>query len=726
MVINSQQAQSIREAVDKYIFDVTHVEHEGRYASKIILCNYLQHLDVPCIKKADSALGDLMLTNADDVLKIFKQLLEEESLTESHQVGIRVAFSDMIPQMKVGDISAHHVGHLISLKGALNSFKEQRVETIYTAECECCHKPLKSPKPIVRCYFCKTLLSDPNNKSMKTYQDLGFMEINENSTVSRQINLYFEKHPVLEYNVINPYELLYNTIEVLGYVTYNNEIKKFELCLLNARNIDEMCLTPERKEVVRKFIEENREHIPSILRNHICPHIFGAEEQIMLTLMTIIGCDGLPDTQLMNRISQLMIIVIGKYGRGKSAISKAFLKYLPNSAAINVLTSSDAGMKAGISKDEKGNFQMILGTLPRCHNSFCILEELDKDAEQSNNYLFPISEAKIRLDKIIQFEKPIHINFITNANPIHGDFESTSTFFSQINLPTPFLSRADCIIIPPAAFDNKSEDEFFGRLFGEQKVEKDYDDALIRDIMVYLKKYTRNPIILPDGLDVIKNYWRDIRDYGKQDDEKDKNFDNEIRSAISAIKYSKAYGRLFLWETMGAEQVRAAIRYLIWAYKTLTKNPSGFLLLMESSSHAKIPVTAKERIYFILSKVKSFPEGISGDDLFNACRDLNVPSVTINNFIEELVKSAQLMRTYQQGKALFKIGVYEGNISTEYIDKKPCIEWLLEKLETKETLYDTEIYLSKDYSEPEITEALTKLKFQGDITENPAGTFKRL
>lgn len=716
--------------IEDYIFFATHDIKEKGVKSKINFSSFFQEIHLDCITRRSEELGNSLRKQANILIPKFKESLliekRESYLGTLDEIGLKVMFSNTIPTINIGDINHHHIGNLVTLTGAISSFSEPRVEIEFSNHCEKCNNNLKSSKPMRKCYCCDSRLTEAWVKKMKSYQDLDFVEHIENSSLNRAINIFYETHEIPEYNILNPYNLMFVSIEIVGYILYNEKDKKFEIAVLNSRQIDEMVLNPKQKEEAKLFIESNQKDLHKILRQHICPHIFGADNQIYISEAIIIGCSGEKDKQLHSRNQQMLLINIGKYGRGKSAITKSFIPYLPNSAVINTMSASQAGLKSGVTRNEKGVFQLVLGTLPRCHNSFCILEELDKTEDQANDYLTVISEGKVRLDKIIQFEKEVHINFIVNGNPRNGDFEPNVAHLSQIDLPTPFLDRADCIIISESPFNEETRKDFVNLVFGKTLQESPYPDSLIKNVFVYLKKYTKNPIILDDGMELIESTWKRIQ--YRQGDEKEATFKFEIRALISLIKFVKAWGRLHNYQTMNDERTAEACDVIYQAMLTVLntgRSLDDFVLESKRNEKRHFPKNNEERKEFVLKTVKRHKDGIEELILIKACIDVGINSAKANEIVRALRSTHELMEHNANGTTFYRIGVTD-SIILEDIDEPNICEWILDALDSK-TLTDLELIDSAPIkNKAKIFEAIEIMLKNGEIMKIAEGKLKKV
>lgn len=736
MIDHRLSPQSARPIIEDYIDHVLH-QSAKQYLSQIDFTKYVQYLHLGCITRFNAALGEATANNAIQLLPIWKEALEQEKNTAYiatlPDVGIRLMFNDLIPVVKIGDLNHKFIGRTVMLKGAISSFPEQRVSIECKVVCPNCQAQLKSDRRMRTCYCCdKSIPRDMWNASMQTFQDLQFVEHIDNSAVNRSINIFTKKHEVEEYNVVTPYDVLFNTIEIIGVVHYNEQIKKFEIEIFNVRTLDDMQLNPNQIKDAEEFIAKNQDNIHVIIRKHICPHIFGMDNQIYLMATTIIGCSGEEDLQLKNRNQQMMYLSIGKFGRGKSDIAKSFIPYLPNAAVINTMSASSAGLKSGIAKDDKGQYTLILGTLPRCHNSFAVLEELDKVKDQANDYLQTISEGKVRLDKIIQFEKKIHVNYIVNGNPKHGDFDTMSTYFSQIDLPSPFIDRADIIVIPPAPFDNNTINQFTKRVIGDDIEPSPYSNNLIRSVMIYLKRYTHNPIITDDGFEVIVEYWKTLKEslknVGGLDEQKTNEISIEVRQLISLIKFIKGWGRFHAYSKMDDPRCRISLKILKeGSHDTYMKlGGTSFLTSsIETARKTKIPENQQQRRDFIIANISNHPKGIEETQLYNICAKVNMTNAAIADTLKKLLSSTEVKVSYVSGKTFYSLGVIEGIVQMEYIEQPSCVDWVMEKLKAGE-LSDDDIVRCTEYSQDELEETIKILKKNGDIYEVSAGKLRRM
>jgi len=182
----------------------------------------------------------------------------------------------------------------------------------------------------------------------------------------------------------------------------------------------------------------------------ICPSIFGHEnikEALAVALFSGVHKVVNGGQRLRGDIN---VLLMGDPGLGKSQ----FLKWITEKFDRCVYTtgkgSSSVGLTAGCQKDPvTGEFTLEGGSLVLADNGICCIDEFDKMNDIDRTSIHEAMEQQtISISKAgIVAQLQARCSVIASANPVRGRYISSMSFYDNVDLSEPIVSRFDLVLV---------------------------------------------------------------------------------------------------------------------------------------------------------------------------------------------------------------------------------------------------------------------------------------
>jgi len=321
----------------------------------------------------------------------------------------------------------------------------------------------------------------------------------------------------------------------------------------------------------------------------IAPTIYGMDIEKEAILLQLFGglAKELPDgTRIRGDIHTLFV---GDPGTAKSQMLNYMSKLAPRSVYASGKASSAAGLTAAAVRDEFGEGQWTLeaGALVLADMGVACIDEIDKMEETDRSSMHQameqqeISVAKAGINATLKSRCAI----LAAANPKLGRFDEFLPMHEQINMPPALISRFDLIFSildkPNRTKDSDLADHILnthraGQMneninhFKKSKLSKKERDSMMKKIVPelepeFLRKYVayskRNiyPVMKPEALDLIKNYYVDFRNSSEE------SVTFTPRQLEAFVRLAEASARLRLSQEVLVDDAKRAI-YIIDQY----------------------------------------------------------------------------------------------------------------------------------------------------------------
>tara|TARA_Y100000590_G_scaffold436248_2_gene556600 strand:+ start:874 stop:2859 length:1986 start_codon:yes stop_codon:yes gene_type:complete len=219
-------------------------------------------------------------------------------------------------------------------------------------------------------------------------------------------------------------------------------INNIVIDVISCENLDEskeVVLTPEQLNKLKE--DSKKPDFMSKLVPSFAPHIYGLDivkKSILLQLAK--GGEGL-------KRGDSHILLVGDPSVAKSEFLKFAEKITPRSMYVSGKGSSTVGLTISIVKEDNGKMYAKAGACPQCNKGFCFIDEAGHMKEQDQSGLNEVLEqqqcsiAKAGFRLTLEAKTTI----LAAANPKFGKYDPEENLTTNINMPSPLLSRFDLI-----------------------------------------------------------------------------------------------------------------------------------------------------------------------------------------------------------------------------------------------------------------------------------------
>lgn len=277
---------------------------------------------------------------------------------------------------------------------------------------------------------------------------------------------------------------------------------------------------------------------------------------------------------------------IGDPGTGKSTVMRALARIAPKGIMKSGGHISKVGLTAAAVQEEfagKTEWTLEPGILPRANGGHALIDEVDEILDERSKAAHDALEGEqlVSVSKAgIHADLPTRCAVLIGGNPKEGRFNKYAPIADQLNMDPAFVSRID-VLLPltdvldkdrdrrmaetnVAAYRELSEAEAAERR-GEEPPEADETKPPVpQQVFRDWVHYARNnvfPVLSDEASRLLVETYLDARNLN-EGYEKNTSEDDPIPATIrvleSAIRYSTAYARVYLSETVTTAHVERA------------------------------------------------------------------------------------------------------------------------------------------------------------------------
>jgi len=494
-------------------------------------------VDFADLDKFDTALGDSLLKDPDETLKIAEDAISEIDLPIDGAYKLKVRVDNIPGSQAIGvrNIRAEHVDTMISVEGIVKSAGDVRPEAVRMFfECPECKKEImvkQFGKNLETPFMCDNPTCGRRGKFKSLRADLvdvqriSIQEPPENIIGGEQpAKLYVylkddlvsseERKKVLPGNRVNLIGVLRKSpfttragiqtsrfdlfMDANYVVPIEREFEEIELSKADIRKIKKMAKSP-------KIYEK--------LTNSIAPSIFGYEtikEAIMLQLFGGVRKEQEDGTIIRGNIH---IFLVGDPAVGKSQMLWYVSRLAPKGRFVSGKKASGVGLTASVVRDEfAGGWTLEAGALILANNGIASVDEFDKMSDDDRSAMLEAMEqGTISIAKAgIVTTLRANTSVLAAANPKYGRFDKYKPLPEQINLSPVILSRFDLKFpiydIPGKEHDTRLSDHVLGSFYSPDSIKPEIDEKMMRKYVAYAKKNS-NPKITKEAKKLIQDFY---------------------------------------------------------------------------------------------------------------------------------------------------------------------------------------------------------------------------
>ncbi len=526
------------------------------------------YIDFWDVDKVNPDLSELLINQPYKALYNAEEALKNIDVASENDIRLHFRVKNLPDNQKIiiRNIRANHLGKLTAIEGIVKKRTEVRPKLLVGAfQCQKCGAIIKVEqeedilKEPPECSEdqggCGRVSSFKLLTSLSEFIDSQKIEIQENPEGLRggaqpeRISVYLEDDLAGE---IAPGDrviangILHSMQRRRGQFRLTSFDKTMDAVSIETQQMafDEVEVT-EEDEV--KILEVSKDKgIYTKMIKSIAPTIFGMDVEKEALILQLFG--GVPKTMPDGtRIrGDIHSLFVGDPGTAKSQMLSYMSKLAPRSVYASGKASSAAGLTAAAVRDEFGEGQWTLeaGALVLADMGIACIDEIDKMSDQDRSSLHQameqqeISVAKAGINATLKSRCAI----LAAANPKLGRFDEFLPMHEQINMPPALISRFD-LIFSILDKPNRTRDtdlathilrthkagevsEHISKTKSDDRDLKE-KDSLMQHIIPefepeFLRKYVayakRNiyPIITDEALELIKNYYVDLRNSSEE------------------------------------------------------------------------------------------------------------------------------------------------------------------------------------------------------------------
>ncbi len=429
---------------------------------------------------------------------------------------------------------------------------------------------------------------------------------------------------------------------------------------------EEIVITEEDEERILATSKD-----PSLFPNFIAsiaPTIFGMEPEKEALALQLFGgvVKVLPDKTRIR--GDIHIMLVGDPGTAKSQLLRYMRNLAPRAIYASGKATTAAGLTAAAVRDEfgEGRWTLEAGALVLADKGLAAIDELDKMSDQDRSAMHEameqqsISIAKAGITATLQ----ARCSILGAANPKLGRFHEHALMVEQIDLPPALFSRFDIIFSiidkPDSVWDAKLADHILMvHRTGEVRRLKEHLDGLpLPDDIAeppidavepiyepeFVSKYiaySKNrifPVLTDEALDVIKDYYINIR---KQGEGEEASVPLTARQLEAFIRLAEASARVRLSEHVTKDDADRAIRISDYFLKKIMGGERFDIdIIATGISHSQ-----RERMRILLDIIDQLTRGgesPSEDDILAEADGFNIERGQAKEVLARLVSDGRI------------------------------------------------------------------------------------
>jgi replicative DNA helicase Mcm len=573
---------------------------ELNYLDKLskIIQKDIQALEIDYLKLSsfNAELANELLEMPDEILKTFQIAIEEFDNYGENIKNIRPRFFN-IPkssEVLISDIRKNHVGKFISIEGNVRGRTDVSGLIISMKfECPSCGNVLNVLQVDKKC-------KEPKQCGCGRK---GSFRVLEKETINHFIMVLEEAPDMTQKSNLTPFKVIFKEdlsnsslhnrlasgtrIKVIGIIKEEqkeakNGAKENEITwYMDANHLQIMDDDYSKIELTESDINQikdlsTREDILHLLSDSIFPVSGLTQEKKILTLQIIGGVkDDNPQTK---KRGDIHILIVGDPSTAKTRMAKSIkevvTKFVYCSGGSGI---TEAGATCGVQRDEKvGGYILVAGALPRGHNGFVVVDEVDgipKEVGKSINE--GLEEQKVTCTKIIHGEYRAECTALLLANPKDKRFNRFDPIMAQVTLPEDLLSRMDLVLIFRDEVNEDRDRQMAMSMLGLNTIKTEkYSTEFLRKYILYAKKL--KPLITEEAKIYIMEKYVEMRKK-LRDPEKD-NVPLCARNINAMLRLSEACAKVKLKNRVEKQEAEEAMQLVMYSLSKVSTDTSTGLL----------------------------------------------------------------------------------------------------------------------------------------------------
>jgi replicative DNA helicase Mcm len=332
--------------------------------------------------------------------------------------------------------------------------------------------------------------------------------------------------------------------------------------------------------------DEDRERIESVaelddvhdqLAASIAPHLSGGEEYDLGRHAILYQIAGASNVEYGGETSrgELHMGFIGDPGTGKSDLGKSAVRISPKSRSVvgdNVTVPGLLGSCKPQEKFGQEEWTITGGAMVQADKGLVHVDEFDNASKEiQDGMLTPLSDGKVKIDKVIKATLPSRTSALITANPRDGRFDRFDSVTDQIDLIDPLFDRLD-LVIPFFDDVDPEKDAAVWQKFkpGNDTEDDTYSEDFLQKYISVAKEY--NPELSEEAYDYLQREYVELRD---QSSGNRKTVMTRMTNTLNKLAHASA--RLRLSETVTLEDAERAYNLALKSLQMVASDEHGNL-----------------------------------------------------------------------------------------------------------------------------------------------------
>ena len=253
------------------------------------------------------------------------------------------------------------------------------------------------------------------------------------------------------------------------------------------------------------------------LINSIAPSVYGYETEKEAILSMLLGSPTRYTDDGMSIRGDLNVLLVGDPGTAKSELLKYASRIAPRGLYTSGRGSTAAGLTAAVVRERNsGVMTLEAGAIVLADQGLASIDEFDKMRTEDRSALHEameqqtVSVAKGGIVATLNARTSI----LAAANPILGKYDKYKTFYENLNLPIPLLTRFDLIFVITDIPDRTKDETLATHILelhssGKSSIKPPLDSDLLKKYIIYAKKI--NPELTMEARTKIRDFYLKIR-----------------------------------------------------------------------------------------------------------------------------------------------------------------------------------------------------------------------
>ncbi|OGJ19066.1 hypothetical protein A3K73_01980 [Candidatus Pacearchaeota archaeon RBG_13_36_9] len=495
--------------------------------------NKIIFIDFDDIASFSHTLSETLISSPEEVFQVMEVALEESGLVENPRVRLS-AIPDS-QEIRVRNIRAQHLNHLISIEGIVRQASDVRPQVINAKfECPSCgtiisvlqidkkfqepsrcscgrkgqfrlvSKQMVDAQRIVIEESPESLIGGEQPKRVAVFlkEDLVDPKMEDRATPGSRIKIIgiLKEVPVpLQTGALSTrFDI---AIEANNIIPMEETFDEFDISEEDERQILELAAD---KNLFQKII------------GSIAPSIYGYDEIKQTLALQLFGGVKKKRADGTDARGDIHVLLVGDPGVAKSVCLKFMASIAPKGRYVVGKSTSGAGITASVVKDEfMRGWALEAGAMVLSNKGMICIDEIDKMSPEDRSAMHEsLEQQTVTITKAnIQATLKAETSVLAAANPKLGRFEPFQVIAQQIDMPPTLLNRFDVIFTLRDLPDRGKDEAIASHVLREHKKEgkkQVIEKELLRKYIAYAKQRFQ-PLLTEEAVKEIKDFYVNLR-----------------------------------------------------------------------------------------------------------------------------------------------------------------------------------------------------------------------